>query len=157
LILEKNIRKESKKITEGYDELWLNVPLIDKNKYPINLKLLNPGDWIGKYKVVGYKAGYSQDKVFIRLMKIESKKITEAEKWSKDVDTKVKEQPGILSGSSSEIASKAKSQHNGDLGAAIKGLTFRKNQAGSNMSDSMKKNIEGAIKILHDQNEKEKK
>jgi hypothetical protein len=79
------------------------------------------------------------------------------EKWSKDVQTKVKEEPGILSGSGSEIAKKALSQHGDDAGKAIHGLTFRKNEAGSNMSATMKDNIDAAINILHDKLEKEKK
>ena len=76
--------------------------------------------------------------------------------WSKDVKTKVPEKPGILSGSPSEIAKKSKDQHKGNIGKAIQGLTFRKNQGGKNMSKTMKDNIDKAINILQKQNEKEK-
>ncbi len=78
----------------------------------------------------------------------------EGEKWSNEVDTKVPEKPGILSGTPEEIAKDSKKQHKGEIGKAIQGLTFRKNQAGENMTGEMKKNIDKAIEILQKENEK---
>lgn len=96
---------------------------------------------------------YSNDKIYFVDKKLCILK-EDGEKWSNEVETKVPEKEGILSGSASEIASASKKQHSGDIGKAIQGLTFRKNQAGENMSAEMKKNIEGAIEILQKENKK---
>lgn len=75
------------------------------------------------------------------------------EKWIKKIHVKWEPKEGLFSkGSSTEIAKAAVKGHNGDLGAAIKSLTFFVNRGGSKLEDSIKSKVESAIHQLQKKN-----
>jgi hypothetical protein len=79
-----------------------------------------------------------------------------ADKWSKDVETKKHPPEGkFADGSAEEIANWAKRSHNGNLKKAIDSLNFYVNRGGKNLSDEQKSKVNHAKEILHKQVEKE--
>lgn len=78
--------------------------------------------------------------------------LTEA-KWSGKVKTKWSPKEGLFKeGTAEQIARAAKSGHDGDVGAAIKSLSFYINRAGKNLSTEMVSKINHAKEILQNQN-----
>lgn len=74
-------------------------------------------------------------------------------KWSGDVETKWSPKEGLFAnGSAEEIARAAKRGHGGDIGKAIKSLSFYLNRAGKNLSDTMKAKVNHAKEMLQSQN-----
>jgi hypothetical protein len=74
-------------------------------------------------------------------------------KWSKNIETKWEPKEGLFAnGSAEEIARASKKGHKGDIGKAIKSLSFYINRAGENLSDTMKAKINYAKEILQNQN-----
>lgn len=76
-------------------------------------------------------------------------------KWSNEVETKWEPPEGLFSkGSANEIANKTLNGHNGNVGNAIKAITFYLNRAGNKIDSEAKNRIENAKKILQNKLEK---
>ena len=79
----------------------------------------------------------------------------ETHKWSSKVHTKWNPKPGTFkNGTAESIAKEAQEAHPGDLGAAIKALTFEINRGGKGLSEEIKSKVSHAREILHKKLEK---
>lgn len=79
----------------------------------------------------------------------------ETHKWSKKVHTKWHPKPGTFkNGTAESIAKEAQEAHPGDLGGAIKALTFEINRGGSSLPEEIKSKVKHARNILHKKLEK---